>query len=533
MSPVGRPRPTLLELGERVRDEIERSINLPNLLAYQPQGKQIDFHKSTAIGRYVSGGNQGGKTHALVSEFLWLADDSHPYKQRPERWGHGPISMRLIAVDVQEGVLGILIPKFKQLTPRGMLIDGSWEKSWDEPNLTLTFANGSFVDFLTYKMDLAKFGGVQRHVIGFDEEPPQDIFNESMPRLYKFRGWWIIAATNVKGITWTADYIILPAMEVPKPSTHRNIDVFEINALDNRFLETKVSDRQDYNLAMSEAERKIRDEGKIVALEGHVFPEFNNAPDKPDSHVVPHRWPRPGDRIYTSTDHGVKNATCWLWHAVSPNGEIFTFAEHFMSNLSIKQHAAIVNKMERDWKIMDGGYRWFRSVSIRTGDPAMKQREGTSGMNPIQAYALEGLGIYVDNIPKDVGIGIDKMHDYFRKRDDLNPPRPTWTISENCPNLIRELRKLQWDTYESSRVAYGKNPKEEVKKVDDHAFDSARYFATLMPDLAPHAGALPGDDETVTLSYADMLVHLVDQGYDFKPRLKDYEMSYADRFDEE
>jgi len=522
MSPTGKPRPSLLDLGERVRDELDRSINLPNLLAYVPQDQQLEFHTSQAVGRYVSGANQAGKTHSLVAEFLWLASNTHPFKPRPEQWGTGPISMRIICVDIMEGLNDILIPKFKELTPRNMLIEGSWEKSYDDKNLKLTFDNGTFIDFLTYKMDPLKFGGVQRHVIGFDEEPPQDIFNESMMRLLKFGGWWLISATSTKGITWTYDLLIEPSQR--RDPRYKEVATFEFTAKQNTHLYAQGEKRLVYGLAMSEAERLIREEGKITAREGFVFPEFRNAIGEKGSHVVEHRWPKPGDKIYTSTDHGVKNATAWLWHAVSPNGDIYTYAEHFMSGLTIKQHSAIVKKMERDWTLLQEGYRWFKGVSIRTGDPAMKQREGTSGMNPIQAYAMEGLGLYVDNIPHDVGIGIDKMRSYFQIRPNGTP---TWTISENCTNLIRELRKLQWDTYESTRLAYGKNSKEAVRKVDDHAFDSARYFATIMPDLSPLVPGLRGDGEVVTLSYQDMMVHLVDSGYDFQPRLQDYEVSYA------
>lgn len=511
-------RPSLLDLGELARSEIERSISAPNLLTAQPWGEQIDFHKSNAIGRYLSGGNQGGKTHALVSEFLWLASDTHPYRQRPKTWGTGPFQGRIVCVDVDEGLYQILLPKFKQLTPRSMLIDGSWDKSWDPGKYILTFENGAFIDFLTYKMDLQKFGGVQRHAIGFDEEPPQDIFNESMPRLYRFKGIWIISATNTKGITWTYDSIIEPKWAGAK--THEKIDVFELDATKNPHLQVGMEERGPYQLAMSESERQIRDQGKIIAREGFVFPEFLNKPGEPGSHVVEHHWPGKGCRFYSSVDHGVKNATAWLWHAVYPDGSIFTFAEHFQSDLNIKQHAAIVKQREREWRQLNEGGYWFRGVDVRTGDPAMKQREGTSGMNPIQAYAMEGIGIYVDNIPRDVTVGIDKMHTYFALREDGTP---TWTISNQCVNLIRELRKLQWDTYESTRAAYGHNPKEEVKKVDDHAFDSARYFATLMPNLTPGQNSLRSDEPAVTLNYSEVMVMLADQGYLGERYLSDYD----------
>ena len=91
-------------------------------------------------------------------------------------------------------------------------------------------------------------------------------------------------------------------------------------------------------------------------------------------------------------------------------------------------------------------------------------------------------------------IGVEKMQQYVQvqPRSPWGLNKPTWMISPNCVNLIRELKKLRWATYDSTKMSYDRNKREEIHKKDDHAADSVRYFFTLMPDLVPlppdHAG---------------------------------------------
>jgi hypothetical protein len=55
--------------------------------------------------------------------------------------------------------------------------------------------------------------------------------------------------------------------------------------------------------------------------------------------------------------------------------------------------------------------------------------------------------------------------------------------------LIKELKKLHWKTYDSAKSRDANNRQEEIRKKDDHAPDSARYFFTLMPELKPESVA--------------------------------------------
>lgn len=491
------------DLFEIVAQELEESITKPNILNYTPYPEQERFHRSTMMGRFVSGGNRGGKTDSVVVDAIFNATNTNPYRERPAAWGSGAIQIRFIVVDVEKGVKQIMLPKFKRWMAKSMLIDGSWDKSWDPNGNILTFANGSTIDFVTHGMGLEKHGGVPRHILYFDEEPPRHIFNEALMRLLDYDGWWAIAATPVTGMTWTYDLLWEPAEEAMRRGEQpETCDIFTLSAAQNPYLKAQNLDR--FMIGMDQEERDIRESGKFVARSGLVFPQFAANLHKfvvEPGFVIPHDW-----KIYSSADFGINNPTAWLWHAVSPRGDILTFAEHYQSDMTVEEHAQVVKSREAGFG---------KIPHLRVGDPAGNQRSAITGTHIIQEYAMRGIYIQTDMIPHDVAIGIEKMQQYFRERSDSlwskdGEPAPKWVISSNCFNLIRELKKLRWKTYASEKLAYDHNKTEEVHKKDDHAFDSARYFATVMPDLAPSTDESTIKHDPMTVSYSELLAKMAD-----------------------
>lgn len=467
------------DLFSGVLGDLKQGLERPNIYGYTPYPEQELFHRCEKVGRYLAGGNRGGKTDAMVAEMCYWATDTHPFLERPEEWGTGALLIRCFVVDVEKGVNQILIPKLKRYIPQSYLIDEDWDKSWNAKGLILTLTNGTTIDFLTYGMGLEKMGGVPRHLIFFDEEPPQHIFTESQLRLLDFKGRWVIAATPVEGIGWTFDELWEPGQRAPEDP--RSPGCFTLSAAKNPYLKTAEEDFELYSVGMDDEEKKMRFEGEFVARSGLIFPDFDFDINCIDPGVYfPDNRPPAGWRVYSSTDHGLNNPTAWLWHAVSPDGDIVTFAEHYKREMLIHQHADKVHDKEREWGITG-------KVAYRTGDPAMSQRNGVTGTSILQEYARYGLFIGVEGVPHEVAIGLDLMRKYFtpRERTTWGRGRPKWVISFGCPNLIKELKKLRYASYESQKAAYNKNKLEEIHKKDDHAFDSARYFATLQPDLAP------------------------------------------------
>lgn len=474
---------TYTSLLELALTELEGPVRKGNRFTYKPYPKQEEFHRSPCLGRYVAGANRAGKSDAEVMEAIWWCTNTHPYLERPESWGHGAIRGRFVVVDLVKGVEDIILPKLKRWCATSDLVNGSFEDSWDNRTGIFTFKNGSTIQFLTHAMTLDKHGGVPLHFVFFDEIPPQNVFNENMMRLNDYKGFWVIAATAVGGMGWTYDKIWEPWEnddEFKTATGTKKIRDFlfciQLKQSDNPYLEADADERSLYTIAMDDAERQIREEGAFTAKSGFVFPVF-----KKSTHVLAEPLKYEDFRNwawYSSVDFGWNNPTAWLWHAVAPDGRIYTFAESYGSKITTPEWAQRIHEREAGFG---------KQPEVRLGDPAGNQTQQNTGTSVISEYARRGIYIGTEGIPKDPMIGIEKMQQYFaiQNLSGWGRNRPTWMISPNCVNLIREIQRLRWASYESDKKAYEMNAKEEVHKKDDHAFDSAKYFATAMPDLRP------------------------------------------------
>lgn len=446
----------LTEMFRDLQEGIRASAVSPNILAYKPHAKQEEFHRATNIGRLYIGGNRGGKTVGGATESIWWCTGTHPYQETPRT----PVRGRCISVDFTNGVEAIVKPEVKRWIAPSMLINGSWEDSYNTHTRTLTFSNGSFLEFKSYDQDLDKHAGTSRHFIWFDEEPPHAIFEENMMRLIDTSGKWWLTMTPVEGYTWTAEELYEPAMK-----NEKDIFVVQVDMLDNPYLNHKSIEEAMSHL--SPEDREARQKGKYVMQGGLIFKKFRG-----DIHVVDKMIMDPKDpnvRLIASMDHGINNATAWLWHLIHDNGTVFTFKEHYQADWTIPQHAKEIKRLE---------YGMGRVPELRVGDPAIKHRETQTGLSNQIAYSQRGIYIALAN--NDVNAGIAKMNDYLYWEEKL---APKWFIHDSCYNLIREMRKYRWKEWDSRKLKDKNNKKEEPHKKDDHAIDSARYLFSFLPDL--------------------------------------------------
>lgn len=447
------------QMWRELQEGIRRQANRPNLYAYAPHEKQRIFHKSTKHSKLYIGGNRSGKTTGGVAEDIFWAMGRHPFRKVPD----APTRGRVVAVDFTQGVEKIILPEFARWMPPSFLIDGSWEQSYNKQLRTLTLVNDSFIEFMSYDQDLDKFAGTSRHWTHYDEEPPHHVYNECEARLIDTNGSSWMTMTPVEGMSWVFDDLYTTGKDQPDG----DIEVIEVDMLDNPYISPEAAER--YLRTLDKQEREAREHGKFVQLGGRVFKEFAR-----ETHVVAPFIPPLEWEWYRSIDHGFNNPTAILWHAVSPDGHVVTFSEHYASEMTVKEHAAIIIERESQpgWKEAD----------ICVGDPAMNQRNGITGTSIIQEYADHGIYCSTENIPKDTAVGVNIMTQYLR----LNASnKPHWTVTENCDALINEMLRLRWKTWQNRKMQYENNKHEQIHKKDDHACDSTRYFFTLMPDLTP------------------------------------------------
>lgn len=457
---AGTPK-TANDLFSMLAEKTAISAERPNMYGYKPHAKQVRFHSATEKLRLYIGGNRSGKTTGGVLEDLKWVTRRHEYRVLPNR----PIKGRVIGVDFNYGVEKILLPEFARWLPPSDLINGSWEDSYSRQFRTLTLDNGSFIEFMSYDQDLDKFAGTSRDFIHYDEEPPENVFEENQARLIDTGGSSWLTMTPIDGMTWIYDAIYLPGSKGLNPG----IAVIEIAMWENPYLgEAEV---QQYLGGLTDEQRKTRGEGKFVQLGGMIYKTFSEA-NQLDFQKFTEALSSTFE-IHESMDHGFNNASAWLWHAVAKNGRVITFKEHVQEEWTVDQHAAKVIEIRKEIAKLGCGV-----VESTTGDPSIAQRNAITGTSIQEEYAKYGVFISLGN--NRVEDGLIRVNKYIKTATD---GIPMWLVTKNCPTLIHQMARLRWKTYTSKKTASQHNKNEVQHKKDDHAPDALRYFIMSRPDL--------------------------------------------------
>lgn len=506
----------LLELSDRLK-EVSR---YPNIGKYKPHAKQFIFHSKRQKKKLYIGGNRSGKTTGGVTEAIWRATCTHPY--RPDLNALGPTRGRVVAVDFPNGVEKIIFPQYKQWIKPSMLRGGSWETAYDKFLRTLHFANGSTIEFMSYDQDLVKFAGTSRHWIHFDEEPPHPIYVENMARLIDTDGDFWITMTPVEGITWVYDELYEKNID-KQDDVNVQVLIIEINSLENPFLSSGAI--ESFVDGVDEDEVSARIAGKFVQVGGRIYKNFD--PVTGGTHVLSEPVVEPKETFRNwlwicSLDHGLNNPTAVLWTAIDQNGFAITFDEHYVKEWTIDQHSKAIQERIR---------RHGRAPDLFVADPSIGARNGVTGTSIQQEYIKYGIAWMLGN--NDVKAGVIRVKKYFRpveyvglrkhplfvKDDDPQfNTYPRLRITPNCTNLIWELKRYRWKTYANKKLTYENNAYDEPHKKDDHAADSLRYALMTQPDLFAESDAereqnLRGKVDDALMQFdsrSDTMVNVID-----------------------
>lgn len=452
---------TAIDALRLLAETLKTSSKRPNVYGYEPHIKQDLFHSSVKKRRLYIGGNRSGKTTGGVVEDIWWATGTHPYRETPEP----PVRGRVIGTDFLNGISKTILPEVSRWVPVTSLRGNSWSTAYDKLERKLNFENGSFIEFMSYDQDLDKFAGTSRHFIHFDEEPPKDIYNENMARLIDTGGSAWLTMTPVDGMTWVYDTIYMPGIEGSD-----TIDVIVVEMAENPHL--AMAEVEEYLGSLDEDEREARGKGKFIQLGGLIYKGFSDKGEHSNVVETFNIRDNPDWLLAASLDHGFNNPTCWLWHAVDPDGQVVTFKEHYQSGLTIDEHAKIVHAINDEMG---------RVPDFYIGDPSIRNTDPITGTSIHQEYLGYGIPIILGN--NDVRAGIVKTARYLKPHPTTG--RPGWVVTSDCPRLIWEFKRYRWKTYASSKLSRDNNVQEAPHKKDDHALDSARYFIMSRPDLTP------------------------------------------------
>lgn len=414
--------------------------------------KQLEFHKCTKRNRWVFGGNRSGKTECGAVEAVWMARGIHPF--RPNRKNvHGWVVS--VTYEVQRDVAQSKILHYLRPDWIENIIMHTGSKGSPSTGVIDTivvrnvFGGLSKIGFKSADQGREKFQGASLDFVWFDEEPPQDIYEECRMRVLDKKGDIFGTMTPLKGLTWVYDEIYL--------NRHNDKEVYYIQMewADNPFLDEE--EVASITKGLSEEMLQTRRYGHFHATSGLVYPEFDESIHVIDPFEIPFDWQ---DNV--SIDPGLRNPLSAHFYCVDNDGNIYVVAEHYEEGKDIDYHArAILSIADR--------LKWHRNSSGDLEaliDSAAGQKTLASAKSVSELFRERKIAVN-PKVNKELFTGISRVRSYFFER----PPKIF--IFKCCVNLIRELKTYRWGGADAP-----------IKK-DDHALDELRYYIMSRPTYTP------------------------------------------------
>lgn len=444
-------RQLLLELTE-IKEELKRKNKVINLDKYNKGSrihyKQLMFHKARERNRWVFGGNRSGKTECGAVETVWMVRGIHPYRPNKANVSGWVVSVtyeiqrevaqsKILKYIEPEWIEDIVMMSGRKGSPDYGVIDYILVKN--------VFGGISTIGFKSMDQGREKFQGASLDFVWFDEEPPQDIYEECRMRVMDRCGDIFGTMTPLKGLTFIYDEIYV--------NSRNNPEIWHITMewADNPYLSEDEIKLLTSTLSSDSIES--RRYGKFSNAEGLVYPEFDPSVHVIEPFDVPVEW---YDNI--SIDPGLNNPLSCHFYAVDGDGVIYVIAEHYEKEKDIEYHSAAIKE------IADSLF-WHRDSRGRLTaliDSAACQRTLASSKSVAELFNEKGILVNT-KVNKDIFAGISRVKALYNAR----PPKIY--IFRNCVNLIRELKSYWWGK--------GDTP---IKR-DDHALDELRYYIMTKP----------------------------------------------------
>jgi len=469
------------ERGPRTPEEVDavaetfrKVMQRFKLLKYVPHQKQRWFHEAKAPIKCFVGGNQSGKTTALLAEILSWCLGEYLWSGEPVIDLRGnrvkaPIRALIGAEDFVNAHAEVILPKLNELLPLDYL-GVEQEKLQGRVTHKLRFPKdlgGSTIKMMSYDQEQDKWEGFTAHIFGFDEPPPEYAVIGCKRGAMRHAAPICMSFTPLKE-PWIYDQVYSNEKAIHIDSDkdiarlgRESYAIVNVNIADTPYLTEEAKAR--FVESLDEEEREARQHGRFRHLMGRVYKKFDR-----NIHVLPGDWD-----LFRKGKQG-ENWPCGLvvdphdrkpwamsWFTVTPRDEIIWIAEwpdfdfHGTKqwHWSVDNYFDKMNEVEKDlgiqgrviWNLMDPNF-------------GRTQKAGT--------------GATLEDEMNDRGRAFDTQIDdkvelgHIAVRDALaDPARIFWT--ERCVNGIRGMEHYTWSDYRVKDGRIKEAPMEQWKDFPD------------------------------------------------------------------
>lgn len=473
MEAIERMSPGEQEMVKSQLAQYERRLKDNPLLGYAPAGrKHHEFHMAGADGhktRGIFGGNRAAKTTTgMCDDIIQMCPlDLLPPHLRAYKHHVCPFYVRVIAPDMNRTMRPVIHQKLREWMPRAMMRGGSFDRAYDRSSESLRLTCGCRMDFLSYEMDLNKFGGAALHRIHFDEEPPEDIRGECLLRLVDFDGDELITMTPLKGLSYTYRRIYKPRWKKADDGRVK-IATWTIGIRENRFLPERAIEDALSEIA-NVAERQQREFGRFAERGGMLYPEYLT---RTVPRVEREAWRQKLRGMFTvvGIDPGIR-FTGLTWTAFDRDNYAITYDAVKLENTHAGDVATFVKNRDTLWELEP-------ERLMHVVDPSFRARSLVNAES-VQSI-LERHGIYAVPGQNSVETGINEV----QRRLGVG----SLLVFDDLHDLLDEAVEYAAEEREDGQL--------QVIKRNDHLLDSQRYALMERPWL-PDTHEVRGEDTDV------------------------------------
>ncbi|MCL2695272.1 MAG: phage terminase large subunit [Clostridiales bacterium] len=405
-----------------------------------PNPKQLAFFEAKARHIAYGGARGGGKSWAMRRKFVLLA------------FRYAGLNLLLLRRTLPELHENHVRPLQEEL--HGVVRFHGTQR-------VFLFPNGSRIKlgYCDKESDVYQYQGQEYDVVGLEEAThftqAQMLFlttcNRSVrvdfkPRMYYTcnpggvgHAWVkrLFVDRDFRGDERPEDYVFIPARVTDNPV---------LMARNPEYLNTLKN--------LPEHLRKAHLDGNWDVLAGQYFTEFNR-----DAHVV-HPFPIPTWwRRFRAMDWGYNDPCCVLWLAVSPEGRVIVYRELYARRTLSSEIARRVKEESRG-----------EAIAYTVASPDAWQQRGLRGVEGqciADVFAAGGVPLLPANNARISGW--QRVREFLAAGAD---GQAGLQIFDTCPNLIRTLPLLTFDTFSAEDVA---------DNCEDHAPEALRYGLMTRP----------------------------------------------------
>lgn len=442
---------------------------------------QLDAHMSLAPIRFISGGNQGGKTVAgAIEAFISTTgclpkklEGIFPKERIPTKF---PQFVRVIGKDWTNGILLNVIPTYQKWVPREFLRNGRWDKSYNSERATLYLEkNGKLfgtIEFMSNAQDVTSFQGPPRDMIIYDEEPRKDIYKENLLRFTTRDKLNILfCMTPTEGLTWVHDELV----ENDADDLGNRVEVFRIPSVCNKKANIKVLDEIVKDLTYEE--KKMRLLGEFISLSGLVYGRtFSNKLHVIEPFSVQCNC---GGSSQHSSDCPYLNYVVYRGidpHLVTPAAVVWVAVDRFENAYVVKSlfEETDIESLKKCISDSSRGMRLAWSVVDSAADSNIEAFGGlnifkklTTGENRVKALrlAVKGQG--------SIKTGVDEIKQYLSINPTTQKPRLFIMNDPSNKLLINAFATMERD---SGHNEDKKGMRDKILESKHHLHASLRYI---------------------------------------------------------